>query len=227
VALDLFQSLVAINATSNYDRTKRDWISRANLTDFGINYLEVIAFEPNNTENLSFKLSSDLFIPGISTTLTASFNMNQSQEDMILREARTTIKNNGTGYDIEGSVLLFQKLGMDLGFEYQEQKGTFGTSAFSFDQQTIYNNLRYSVKRHQFSLGNRLLNQSQAVEPIYLANLMYRFEIPKKRTFIEFEVRNIFDENRFVQGTIEDQLVNTTTFPIRGRQMMLTSKWMF
>ncbi|MEQ9402864.1 MAG: hypothetical protein RIM99_04700 [Cyclobacteriaceae bacterium] len=227
IDLEILQALLMLHSEIRYTNGTRNWIMQYNFDDQGANDIAAIGFEENNVTNRFFLLGLDAFSLAISTNLSAKFNFARTQEPSILVSSFTDIETTSTNYRIETNTSINNNLSIKFVYEKVNRTGIFGTTETSFNQQILGSTLLYSIKNHNISISDRVLDQSRSVDRINMLDFTYGYQIPDKKMQIEFSGRNLLDETVFVQTVIDPQTTSTTSFPLRSRQILLSIRFQF
>lgn len=216
------------NLRYSYSQGRRDFIFSGIIDNLGRNTTTIVdQNSSNNNHTLSGGASK--FFPRIKTITKLNANFSWTTADYLLNGVMDTQRGQGQSGSLEIINSLSSLVSGDFKTVYGRQKNIFSSS----DQLSIYHNhylnlVIYPADKHSFTISNSLYtNNMKSQRDQYFLDISYRYRIDKWKTDLELIGQNLLNNNQFIQQFSNNIALIQSTFELRPRQFMISTRFRF
>jgi len=216
------------NIRYSYANDNRDYMFSSSIDELGRRTTTIV---DQNSRNLSHNLSGGLsrFFTSIKTVAKLNATVSWSNSDFLLNNVLDKQHGKGQSGSLEIINSLSYLVSGDYKMIYGRNKNTFSNS----EQLTIYNNhylnvVFYPSDKHSFIISNSLYtNNLKNQKDQYFLDFTYRYRLNKWKTDIELNGQNLFNNSQFVQEFSNNIELIQSTFELRPRQFIISTRFKF
>ena len=211
-----------------YSEDKRDFTFSTMIDDLA---RTTTMIEDRDSRIGTHELSGGIsrFFSDLKTVAKLNANFNWSESDYLLNG----VMDKQYGKSQSGSLELINNLSSvvsgDFKTVYGRHKNKFSTS----DQLTIYTNhylnvVIYPSDKHSLIISNSLYtNNMKSQGDQYFLDFTYRYRVEKWKTDIELNGQNLLNNNQFIQQFSNNIELIQSTFELRPRQFIISTRFKF
>lgn len=212
-----------------YGQGVRDYIYQTRVDSLG-RASTVIGDQESQNQNHSLSGGVSRFFSKIKTVVKLNANAGWSASDYMLNEvmARQRIINYG------GTLEVINNLSSVVSGEYKTQLGhTVNHLAADRSNTVFYNNhyltaIVYPKEYHSISLSNSYYHNNIAGQrDQYFMDALYRFTVKRWRLDLELIAQNILNNDNYVQQFASTYELIQSSFELRPRQFLLSTRFRF
>jgi len=216
------------NLRYSYTQDNRDFIFSAIIDDLA---RSTTTIENQNSINNSHTLSGGIsrFFSNLKTVAKLNANILWNKSDYLLNGVMDKQQGRGQSGSLEIINSLSAIVSGDFKTVYGRHRNIFATSS----QLTIYNNhylnlVIYPADKHSLIIGNSLYtNNMKSQRDQYFLDFTYRYRIEKWKTDIELNGQNLLNNNQFIQQFSNNIELIQSTFELRPRQFIISTRFKF
>lgn len=216
------------NLHYSYTQDNRDFIFSAIIDDLA---RSTTTIEDQNSGNNSHTLSGGIsrFFSNLKTVAKLNATILWNESDYLLNGVMDKQRGRGQSGSLEIINSLSDIVSGDFKTVYGRHRNIFSTS----DQLTIYNNhyfnlVIYPADKHSLIISNSLYtNNMESQGDQYFLDFTYRYRIDKWKTDIELNGQNLLNNNQFIQQFSNNIELIQSTFELRPRQFIISTRFKF
>lgn len=216
------------NVRYTYSDGFRDYIFGSAIDELGRRTTTIV---DQNSYNKSHNLSGSIsrFFSNIKTVAKLNASINWSESDYLLNGIMDKQRGRGQSGSLEVINSSSSVVSGDFKAIYGRHKNIFSMS----EQLTIYNNFYvnlviYPSDKHSLIINNSLYtNNMKSQKDQYFLDFTYRYRVDKWRTDIELNGQNILNNNQFIQQFSNYIELIQSTFELRPRQIIISTRFKF
>ncbi|TCV09617.1 hypothetical protein EDC17_104125 [Sphingobacterium alimentarium] len=216
------------NFRYSYSEGERDYIFSSSIDELGRRTTTIV---DQGSRNLSHNLSGGVshFFSSFKTVVKLNASINWSISDYLLNGVLDKQRGRGQSGSVEVINSLSTIISGDYKTTYGRNKNIFSTS----EQLTIYNNhylnvVFYPSEKHSLIVSNSLYtNNMKSQKDQYFLDLTYRYRVDKWKTDIELNGQNLLNNSQFVQQFSNTIELVQSTFELRPRQFVISTRFKF
>lgn len=216
------------NVRYNYSDGFRDYIFSSSIDELG---RRTTTIEDKNSTNKSHNLAAGVsrFFSNIKTVAKLNASLNWSESDYLLNG----IMDKQLGRGQSGSLEIINSLSSIVSGDFKTLYGRHKNIFSASEQLTIYNNyyaniVIYPSDKHSLTISNSLYsNNMKGQKDQYFLDFTYRYRVDKWKTDIELNGQNLFNNNQFIQQFSNNIELIQSTFELRPRQFIISTRFKF
>ncbi|MFZ4260631.1 hypothetical protein ACFRAE_01215 [Sphingobacterium sp. HJSM2_6] len=216
------------NVRYNYTDGFRDYIFSSTIDELGRHTTTII---DQNSYNKSHNFSGSVsrFFSNIKTVAKLNASLNWSESDYLLNGIMDKQLGRGQSGSLEIINSLSTVVSGDFKTNFGRHKNIFSTS----EQLTIYTNyyaniVIYPSNKHSLTISNSLYtNNMKSQKDQYFLDFTYRYRVDKWKTDIELNGQNLLNNNQFIQQFSNNIELIQSTFELRPRQFIISTRFKF
>ncbi len=216
------------NVKYSYSQGKRDYIFSSNIDELGRQTTTII---DQNSYAINHSVAGGVsrFFSKIKTVVKLNVSITWSTSDYLING----IMDKQLGREQFGSLEFIKSLSSIISGDFKTVYGRNKNIFSKSEQLTIYNNhffnlVLYPSDSHSLIIGNSLYtNNMKSQKDQYFLDLTYRYKVNKWKTDIELNGQNLLNNNRFVQQFSNNTELIQSTFELRPRQFMISTRFKF
>ena len=216
------------NVRYTYTDGFRDYIFSSAIDELG---RRTTTIEDKNSTNKSHNLAGGVsrFFSNIKTVAKLNASLSWSESDYLLNGIMDKQQGRGQSGSLEIINSLSSVVSGDFKTNYGRHKNIFSTS----EQLTIYTNyyanlVIYPSDKHSLTISNSLYtNNMISQKDQYFLDFSYRYRVDKWKTDIELNGQNLLNKNQFTQQFSNNIELIQSTFELRPRQFIISTRFKF
>ncbi|MGO1595000.1 MAG: hypothetical protein ACTHYC_13375 [Sphingobacterium sp.] len=217
------------NVRYEFAKAKRDYIYETLVDSLG-RLRTTIGDRNSGTLSHNLRGGVSRFFPKIKTVVKLNGNMSWSGSDYLVNDVMARQKTFSYGSTFE----VINNVSSVVAGEYKTTLGrTMNRLAEGRSNNVFYNNhylslFIYPIESHSITLSNSYYrNNISRQRDQYFLDAVYRFTIGKKKIDIELIAQNLLNNDDYVQQFSSDYELIQTTFELRPRQFLISTKFRF
>lgn len=216
------------NLRYKYSQDERDYMFSGTIDKLGRQTTTIV---DQNSSNQSHTVSGGLsrFFLSFKTIVKLDASLNWSVSDYLLNGVLD--KQRGRGQS--GSIEVINSLSTIISGDYKTIYGRVQNVFSNSEQLTLYNNhymnlILYPSDKHSFIISNSLYtNNMKSQKKQFFLDITYRYRVEKWKTDIELNGQNLLNNSQFVQQFSNNIELIQSTFELRPRQFIISTRFRF
>jgi len=216
------------NLRYHFNDSFRDYMFSSNIDELGRSTTTIVDQNSRSkSHNLSF--GGSRFFTKIKTIAKLNAGLSWSVTDYLLNGSMD--KQHGRGQSVSMELInnLSTVVSGDFKTVYGRQRNIFSSQ----EQLTLYNNyylnlVIYPAEKHNLIINHSLYtNNMKSQKDQYFLDFTYRYRLDKWKTDIELIGQNLLNNKQFIQQFSNNIELIQSTFELRPRQFIISTKFRF
>lgn len=217
------------NVGYSYSIEDRDYIFSSKLDSLGRESLNI---EDVGSKRIDHTIAAGIsrIFSSIRTNIKINGNYGWSKSDYLINDHLANRASNHIGASLNLINNYSKIISGDYKISLNRFKNTYSTGTINtIIQNNHFLNLYiYPQELHSLTLSNSLYNNNfQRQKNQYFLDVIYRYQIKKLKTDLEFSIQNILDNDQYIQQFVNEFQFIQSSFQLRPRQFFISTKIMF